>query len=231
MEAEKKKKLKRALVVMIGVAVFLVGCYFMGKPLLDMLDDPEQIQGYIESTGLWGVISFCLMNMLQVIIAFIPGGPFSFAAGYIWGVWLGSLICILSTSFMSVLVFLLVRRFGQGFLELFISDKEQSRFAKLLRSDRARQLLFIIYLIPSSPKDPLAYLAGLTNISVLDWTIINLIGRFPGTFLTALGGKSIEEGNLILAAVVFVAAIVLYLVGRHIYKKKFQQEAENTETE
>ncbi|MBR0063931.1 MAG: TVP38/TMEM64 family protein [Oscillospiraceae bacterium] len=219
-------KKKRAIVILIGTVAFLVALYFMARPMIDMVSDPDAIKAYIESTGAWGLVAFSLMNMMQVLIAFIPGGPFSFAAGYIWGVWLGTLICIVSTSIMSVIVFLIVRRFGRAFVDLFIPESESQKFNKLLRSDRVRQLLFIIYLVPASPKDPLAYLAGLTNITVLDWAVINLIGRFPGTFITALGAKSIEEGNLVLAGAVFAAAIILYLLGRSFYNKKIKKEAE-----
>lgn len=217
---------KRAIIILVGSVAFLVALYFMARPMIDMVGDPDEIKTYIENTGFRGLVVFSFMNMMQVLIAFIPGGPFSFAAGYIWGVWLGTLICIVSTSIMSVAVFLLVRRFGRGFVDLFIPESESRKFNKLLRSDRARQLLFVIYLVPASPKDPLAYLAGLTDITVLDWAIINLIGRFPGTFITALGAKSVEEGNLILAGAIFLAAVALYLVGRHYYNKKIKKEAE-----
>lgn len=227
----KSLKRKRALILIIGTIIFCVGLYILVRPMLSMLNEPEKIKEYVESAGVPGIILLSLLNMLQVIVAFIPGGPFSFVAGYMWGPWIGTLFTISSTSFMSVIIFILVRKYGQRFVDLFVDEKDQKRFNKLLKSEKARVLLFAIYVVPSSPKDVLAYLAGLTNISLLDWIVINLIGRFPGSFFSALGGAGVESGNYVMLIAISIGAVIIYLIGTWLYNKYIRKNAESDEEE
>ena len=219
-------KKKRLIFAIIAVLVCIGILFALYRPIMDIVAEPASLKEYVESYGPLGVLVFMLLNQLQVIIAMIPGGPFSIAAGYIWGPWLGTLICLISTSTISVVIFLLIRRFGRGLAEIFVSDKEEGQFKKLIKSPQAARLLLVIFLIPGTPKDPLTYLAGFTGITTLDWVLINLIGRFPGIFLSAVGGSSVEEGNLILTGVIFVIAVALYFVGKYIYDRHVAAKAE-----
>ncbi|MGX8699467.1 MAG: TVP38/TMEM64 family protein [bacterium] len=223
---EKRKKRLRALIVAAGLVLFGLGIYVLLRPLLGMLQNRDALANYIENFGPGGAAVLALLNMLQVMVAVIPGGPFSFTAGYLWGAFWGTVFCVVTTSVMSVIIFLLVRRFGEGFVSLFVEEKDRARFEKLLKSEKARVLLFAIYVIPSSPKDVLAYLAGLTHISLLDWIFINLVGRFPGAFFSALGGAGVEKGNYTLLIVISILAVLLYLFGTWFYNKKLRHKVE-----
>lgn len=90
------------------------------KPLSSFVADPEALRLWILDTGLWGVLVFSLLNAAQVVFAVIPGGPFEIAAGYVFGVLPGTLLCDVTMTLASVLVYLLVRKFGMRFVELFI---------------------------------------------------------------------------------------------------------------
>ena len=80
------------------------------------------------------MLAFIGMVIFQVFAAIIPGGPFQIGAGYAFGVWKGSLICDFATTLASVVIFLLVRRFGVHFIELFI-DKEKLESIKFLKDN------------------------------------------------------------------------------------------------
>lgn len=73
------------------------------------------------------------MNILQVLLAVIPGGPFEIGAGYAFGVIRGTLICDFAMTTASVIIFLFVRRFGMKFVELFVS-REKIESVKILKS-------------------------------------------------------------------------------------------------
>ena len=66
--------------------------------------------------GAQGPLAFSGLNFLQVILAVIPGAPFEVAAGYLFGVIPGTLLCDSTMTIGSVLVFLMVRRFGVKFV-------------------------------------------------------------------------------------------------------------------
>jgi len=61
------------------------------------------------------------MEVLKVLIVFILGEPFEIAAGYAFGIWEGLLLCTIGISIGSIVVFLLVRRFGSSVVEVFFN--------------------------------------------------------------------------------------------------------------
>ncbi len=91
------------------------------------------------------------MVIVQVIIALIPGEPFEIAAGYAFGAWEGTLLCLLASTIGSILVFSLVRRFGLRVVRLFFSP-EKLHTLRFLKDSRGRDFLFfLIFLIPGTP--------------------------------------------------------------------------------
>lgn len=207
------------LVMAVGAILFIcILGYFIGRPLVQFVSVPEQFRIWVESKGFWGILAFMGMVILQVFLAIIPGGPFEVGAGYAFGVIKGTLICDLATTLASLLVFLFVRRFGMKFVELFVS-REQIESVHLLKSSRkSESIVFLLFLIPGTPKDVLSYLVGLTDMKVSHWIFICAVGRFPAIFLSALSGSALGEANYGIAVAVFAVLIVLYIVGLIVYR-------------
>ena len=114
---KKTKQIKRILAIITIVFVILIG-YFIRRPLVHFVSDPKQFRVWVNDKGIWGVLGFIGMNILQVLLAVIPGGPFEIGAGYAFGVIRGTLICDFAMTTASVIIFLFVRRFGMKFVEL-----------------------------------------------------------------------------------------------------------------
>ncbi len=72
---KKTKQIKRILAIITIVFVILIG-YFIGRPLVHFVSDPKQFRVWVNDKGIWGVLGFIGMNILQVLLAVIPGvGP------------------------------------------------------------------------------------------------------------------------------------------------------------
>ena len=165
---KKTKQIKRILAIITIVFVILIG-YFIGRPLVHFVSDPKQFRVWVNDKGIWGVLGFIGMNILQVLLAVIPGGPFEIGAGYAFGVIRGTLICDFAMTTASVIIFLFVRRFGMKFVELFVS-REKIESVKILKSSRrSESIIFLLFLIPGTPKDLLSYLVGLTDHYLCSW--------------------------------------------------------------
>lgn len=226
----KKERALRLLIVALGVALAAGMFLYISKPLLRFLGEPEQFRAWIEARGLWGVLLFALMNMLQVFVAVIPGGPFSIAAGYAFGPTRGILICLAATSLASLLILLLVQRFGAPVVR-YLSGKDPEELKLFQNEKRLGLVMFLIYLVPGSPKDLLCYAAGLSKISAPLWLLINLVGRLPGIALTVLGGDRLMSGKYLPALLLTLACTLLYAGGMIFYrvyidKKKKAQDGE-----
>ena len=118
------KKSRIILVILAVLFLVLVGLA-IGKPMTMFMSKPEKFQMWVESKGIWGILAFIGMNAAQVLFAVIPGGPFEIGAGYAFGIWKGSLICDIAMTLGSVIIFLLVRKFGMKFIELFVSKENK----------------------------------------------------------------------------------------------------------
>jgi len=209
---KKTKQIKRILAVITIVFVILIG-YFIGRPLVHFVSDPKQFRVWVNDKGIWGVLGFIGMNILQVLLAVIPGG-------YAFGVIRGTLICDFAMTTASVIIFLFVRRFGMKFVELFVS-REKIESVKILKSSRrSESIIFLLFLIPGTPKDLLSYLVGLTDIKLSHWIIICAVGRMPAIFLSVLSGNALNKADYGFVILMFAVMIALSICGFFFYRSR-----------
>ena len=165
----------------------------------------------------YGALVYCLVTVVQILLAFLPGEPLELAAGYAFGAVKGSLLCLLAEGIGSILVLLLVRRFGPGLVRLFFSEEQLERL-KFLHYSPKRLLLFaIIFMVPGTPKDLLCYFAGLTDIDLVKLIIICTVGRIPSVVTSTLGGSAIGDRSYVFAIAVFAVTAVLSVAGIAVY--------------
>lgn len=209
----------RFFILALAAAVFSVLTILAWKPLSNFVADPEALRLWILDTGLWGVLVFSLLNAAQVVFAVIPGGPFEIAAGYVFGVLPGTLLCDVTMTLASVLVYLLVRKFGMRFVELFISRKQIESVRFLQDNRRLQSILFLVFLIPGTPKDVVTYLVGLTSLPLPSWIFICFVGRFPAILLTALSGSALGSARYGIVAAVIIVFALCYFIGLRFYQR------------
>ena len=209
----------RYLILALSIAVMAGLTLALWNPLINFMEDPDSLSLWIAEAGIWGPIVFMLLNMSQVLLAIIPGGPFEVAAGALFGPWIGTLMCDIAMTAGGMMTFFFVRKFGMKFIELFI-DKEEIESVKFLHSnDKSTTLLFLFFLLPGTPKDLMCYVVGLTDIKWTTWLIINFVGRFPAILLSALGGSALGDQKYGIFIAAFAIIIVLYFLGSFLYKK------------
>ncbi|MCM1106498.1 MAG: TVP38/TMEM64 family protein [Blautia sp.] len=213
-----RRQWSRLLLSVAALIFICITAYGIGRPLIRFVSEPEQFQAWVEGRGFLGVLAFMGMVILQVFLAVIPGGPFEVGAGYAFGVVKGALICDLATTIASLLVFLFVRRFGMKFVELFVSREQIESVHILKSSGKSESILFLLFLIPGTPKDLLSYLVGLTDMKVSHWIFICAIGRLPAILLSVLSGQALENADYGIAGALFAALLVLYVIGLLVYR-------------
>ncbi|MBQ7932814.1 MAG: TVP38/TMEM64 family protein [Clostridia bacterium] len=214
-----KKRILAVLMLLLYLA--LCGMIFVkiGKPFVSMLDEPGQFQDWIGSHGVWGYLIFFAMTVLQVFVAVIPGEPFEIAAGYAFG-WLGgTLITMAGVTLGQALVFLLIRKYGMRAVELFVPADKLEKVNFIRTSGKTFRLLFALFLIPGTPKDVLAYYAGLTNIRLSSFLMIAILARLPSVVTSTVGGSALSDGSYLAAAIVFAVTAAVSVGGLILYGK------------
>ena len=122
----------------------------------------------------------------------------------------------------SLIVFLLVRRFGMAFIEIFFSREKIESLKFLRTTGQSRLVLFLLFLIPGTPKDIIAYAVGLTDLSLVSWLFITAVGRFPSILLSTLGGDAIGDRQYGRFIIFFMVTAVIAGVGSLFYRKWIQ---------
>ena len=205
-----------------GIVLFLllsaVVCWFAGRPLIRFMTQPELFRAWVDRQGFRAHILFVGMVILQVVVAVIPGEPLEIAAGYAFGAWEGTLLCILGTTVGGVLVFLLVRRFGTRAVEVFF-DLEKLRSLRFLQDKRRRNFwTFLVFFLPGTPKDVLCYFVGLTDMPLGTWVLISAVARIPSIVTSTVGGNALGLEKYGFAALVFAATLAVSGLGLLIYR-------------
>ena len=90
---ERHKKALYAAAIAIFILFTLAVSWFVGRPLIRFVRQPEQFRAWVQGHGLLGQLAFLGMTVLQIVIAIIPGEPLELGAGYAFGFWRGTLLC------------------------------------------------------------------------------------------------------------------------------------------
>ena len=216
---ERHKRLLAGVSFAIFLLVFLAAAWFIGRPMVRFVQEPELFRAWVDDHGVWGALTFLGMMFLQVVVAIIPGEPLEIGAGYAFGFWEGTALCLLGIFLGSAVVFLLVRRFGTHLVEAFF-DKEKIRSLKFLQESKKRDLLiFLVMFIPGTPKDLLSYFAGLTDIKLGRWLLITTVARIPSVITSTVGGNAVGEQNYLFAILVFAGTLAVSGLGLLIYQR------------
>ena len=128
---------QRKTLAIISIAIFLgvtaLVCWKIGPRMLQLASDPESFRQWLSQRRASGFLIYGAMVIFQVIFAVIPGEPLEIAGGYAFGTLWGTVVCLISATIGSLLVFSLVRRFGTPLVELFF-PKESFRSIRFLQS-------------------------------------------------------------------------------------------------
>ena len=200
----------------------------LGK-LYDLFRDPKQLKGFIHAFGVYSPLAYILLQIIQVIVAPIPGGAIEFMGGYLFGVKAGFIYSMIGLFLGSWMAFSLARIFEKVAVEKFVSEATRKKFGYLVEHQGVI-LSFVLFLIPGFPKDALCYILGLTPMHLGIFLIISTIGRIPGTLIACLqGGKVYDQhyyafGILLGASALVVLVFSVYHEEIHNLVKKLKGE-------
>lgn len=190
---------KRIIAVLaVGIYLLLTVLIFVriGRPLVAFLSEPEKFRIWLDGYGIWGRLVFMGMVVLQVVVAIIPGEPFEIAGGYAFGVLEGTVWYLLASAVGSLLVFGIVRLFGMRLAEIFVSEEKLRSLRFLHTTPKRNRILFLLFLMPGTPKDLLSYFVGLTDLPWKTWAVICSVGRIPSVITSVLGEMRLEAVNI-----------------------------------
>ena len=223
------------LLCILGGGVFFIFYQYNSQlwtqvtKLYDILYDRHQLKRLISSFGAYSPVAYILLQIIQVIVAPIPGGAIEFLGGYLFGVKAGFIYSMIGLTFGSWIAFSLARIFEKVAVEKFVSEQTRRKFDYLVEHEGVI-LSFVLFLIPGFPKDALCYILGLTPMHLGIFLIISTIGRIPGTLIACVqGGKAFDHqyytfGVLLGASALMILVFYIYHEEIHNLVKKLKGE-------
>lgn len=214
-----KKLDKENRIRLIAVIVFLAvtaAVTFLALPYVKLLSTEEGLAGVQEKVrekGILGILFFIALTVIQVIIAFIPGGPVEILAGMLFESVTGTILCIIGFFIGTAAVYYMVKKVGKPLVSVFVSEERLKKF-KFLQSEKRLELItFILFLIPGIPKDALTYFIPLTKINGQKFIILATLARVPATISSVMIGSSIQNENITTGIIAFVITAALGILG------------------
>ena len=216
---ERHKKALYAAAIAIFILFTLAVSWFVGRPLIRFVRQPEQFRAWVQGHGLLGQLAFLGMTVLQIVIAIIPGEPLELGAGYAFGFWRGTLLCEIGILLGGLLVFLFVRRFGVKAVEVFFPREKIESLRFLHNEKRLALWVFILFFIPGTPKDIMTYSVPLTPMKLSTFLLLSTVARLPSVVTSTIGGNALGTGKLTFALIVFSATALISALGILIYRR------------
>ena len=181
--ADKKDFLYKIFALSIGCYLLIILCLyvFRASGLGDKINSVESFRDYIGSFGAYAVLLFIAVQFLQVAVLPIPAfitvgagvllfGPLKSAIYSFIGIFLGSLTA-----------FAIGRIFGFKVAKWLVGEQDLKKWLNRIKG-KDKAVLTFMFLFPFFPDDILCFVAGITTMSPLYFTVMTIVTRTISVF-------------------------------------------------
>lgn len=211
-----RKKDKQKFIILVGIICLLLIATIALFPYARELmveENRQQLIDYIRSKGMIGVLILLALQLLQVVVAFIPGEIVEVASGVLYGTFGGYLVCTVGVLLSSAIIFFTVRKLGRSFVVNVISEEKLEKMKWLQDVQKLKMIVFILFFIPGTPKDMLTYIVPLTPMKPKSFFLISTVARIPSIISSTYAGATIEDGDFGKTILVFAITGILGILG------------------
>ena len=133
---------------------------------------------WFEAQGAWAAGWFILL-MAAVVVLLLPGILFTTGAGFVFGLFAGTVYVVAGTTLGAILAFLIARYLFGGRAAEYIRSHARLRLVNEEFGARDWKLVMLTRLIPFFPSKFANYFFGLTSCSLRGFALGSLIGFVP----------------------------------------------------
>ena len=214
------------IIVVLAVALLLVYFAFLETmpeliPLLKA-GDVTAIENYLdECSDAKSIISTTLLQMVQVWSVFLSGAPIQIAAGAVFGVLEGFVICHLASVLAQLIAILFWRKMGKRMEAILpVNTGSGSKFSQFLNSKAPpAYTILLACMVPILPNGIIPLLASKLGVSTKKYVIIVWLGTIINVLLCCAAGDKIMSGNW-LDAVLYIGILVALVVAMWVFRDK-----------
>lgn len=198
-------------IIIIALLGYVAWDVIAKGPLTQLLSNRDELVRIMQGLGPWAPLLYIILQVLQVVVAPIPGQIVGGVGGFLFGHW-GILWTTIGSFIGFWLVFLIARKFGRPLLEKIFKKPVVDKFDFIINARGAALIIFAIFLLPGFPDDVVCYIAGLTKLSLRKLMLVSILGRFPTIVLTNYIGMGVNGNIGLVVALSLLAVIIMGLV-------------------
>ena len=209
------RRLLPVAILLLGLALFFLlglGRYFSFESLAR---NHAELTAWVAANGALAALAFVLAYAIVVAFSLPVAVLLTPLGGFLFGVWLGSVLSVIGATVGAVAVFLAARTAFHDLLHAR-AGAALARLEEGFRRDSFSYLLFL-RLVPVFPFWLINIVPALLGMKLGPYTLATLIGIIPGAVVYASVGAGfgvlIERGEMPNFGVIFEARILLPLLG------------------
>ncbi|HJF84312.1 TVP38/TMEM64 family protein [Megamonas hypermegale] len=172
----------------------------------------QETVDYIDSFGAWAMVFSFLLDVLINALGFLPSIFVSTANGLLFGIVPGIIVSWLAETVGVIISFILMRTILRSSAEKLIAKSKYLQKADDFSGRNGFKIMLILRAMPYFPSGILTALGAVSKISLRDYALANLIGKFPSTSLEVVIGHDVVnyQQNLDRLMIVIVLVCIIY---------------------
>lgn len=219
----KAKTLKLTALILI-IAILLIATIYM-IPIMKKINTTEgqsQLKEKITNTGITGILILFGLELVQVVLAILPGEPIEILAGICFGPIWGTIFLMISIFIVTALIYFFVKKYGRDFIYEFFPKEKVNKLenSKLFKDpQKIETVMALLFLIPGTPKDLLVYIGGLLPIKTSRFLLLATLLRFPSIISSTIAGDKLLQGKWQVSIMTYVITFVITFIIIYIVNK------------
>jgi uncharacterized membrane protein YdjX (TVP38/TMEM64 family) len=181
----------------------------------------ERMMEFFKDYRTFGPLLGIGLPLLEAFLPFLPLVVFIVANANSFGLWFGFIYSWIGSCLGALILFLIIRKYGQEkFFRVFSRNAAVQRMMGWLERHGFGPL-FLLLCFPFTPSAAVNIVAGLSKVSIWQFSLAVLSGKFVMIFLISFIGYDLRamitqpERTVIAVVVIFL----LWLIGKQLEKR------------
>lgn len=222
----KKRPMKNHRKVLVFLLILFIGLilnkvYGWGDYLKN-IGNLNSVEAFVEENYGLSVLIYILLTIVGSSVLVLPGATFALVSSAAFGPLGGVVYCLIGTTIGAVVSFLLSRYLlKDSVMDLVRKNDKLYNIIFQADSERETLILMITRILPIFPFNLQNFAYGITNISIVKYTIGTFLFMVPGILIFVLATDGIlnkSNRKLVLVSLLIIVLLVL-VIGSYLYKK------------
>ena len=168
MEKKNKNQKTYYVISVVSLSLFIFAIFSLVLFAFEQgaFTSQQGLERFIEHCGIYAPIVYCILNIVSVIVLVIPSTWYYVVGPMLFGLVPGLILNCFNSFMGSLIIFLMVKRWGKIILEFFVSQKTLDKYYGYLEDEKRFEKWFaFMQTFPFLPDNTFAYIAGCTKMT------------------------------------------------------------------